>query len=160
MEAVQACDKYNERVEAILGRSRLGEGFVACASLSTAALVAALPLPLELHAGALAWTAAAVLLALRRLRPGVRIQVDHAGELTVDGAPGALRDGSFVAPWLAILRWRPPGAHFDRTLLVAPDMLDAESFRRLRVILRFGVRPLGPLFPSGERTKGTGLPRR
>lgn len=137
METVQAGDKYNERVEAILARSRLGEGFVACASLSTATLVAALPLPLEAQAGALAWAAATALLALRRLRPGVHIRVDHAGGLTVDGAPGALRDGCFVAPWLAILRWRPDGARRDRTLLVAPDMLDAEAFRRLRVILRW-----------------------
>jgi hypothetical protein len=42
-----------------------------------------------------------------------------------------------VAPWLTIVRWRPEGAWFDRTVPLLPGMLDEEMFRRLRVVLRF-----------------------
>ena len=50
---------------------------------------------------------------------------------------GALRPGSFVAPWLTIVRWRPEGARFDRALPLVPGMADGESLRRLRVVLRW-----------------------
>jgi len=31
----------------------------------------------------------------------------------------------------------PDGARFDRTILVAPDAVEADAFRRLRVLLRW-----------------------
>jgi hypothetical protein len=46
----------------------------------------------------------------------------------------------FVAPWLVAVRWRPAGRWRDRSLLVVPDMLGADDFRRLRVLLKFGDR--------------------
>jgi hypothetical protein len=61
------------------------------------------------------------------------------GEVLVDGRAGSLRAGSFVAPWLAILRWRPAGARFDRTLLVSPDRLSPADFRHLRVIVKNAI---------------------
>ncbi len=33
--------------------------------------------------------------------------------------------------------WRPDGARWSRTVLIVPDMLPAEDFRRLRVMLRY-----------------------
>ena len=50
---------------------------------------------------------------------------------------GSVRPGSFVAPWLTIVRWRPEGAWCDRTVPLLPGMVDAEAFRRLRIVLRF-----------------------
>jgi hypothetical protein len=139
--------KYSERVDAVLGRSRRLEGFVACASVATAVLLAGLPMAFELQAAALAWTGVSALAALRRARPGKTLRVGLEGAIEVGGVRGVLRDGSFVAPWLVAIRWRPPGAWWDRSLLVAPGMLGNEEFRRLRVLLRFGDRPLGPLPP-------------
>jgi len=50
---------------------------------------------------------------------------------------GELRDGSFVAPWLTIVRWRPEGGRMDRTVLLLPGMADAGTLRKIRVILRW-----------------------
>ena len=130
--------QYSEQVEATLGRSKRAEGFVAAWALATAVLVGALPLPLESHALGLAWIGYVSLAALRRVRPGLRLRIDSGGAIEVGQATGAVRDGSFVAPWLAVVRWRPVGAWKDRSLLVAPDMLGADEFRRLRVLLRWG----------------------
>jgi len=33
--------------------------------------------------------------------------------------------------------WRPDGARWSRAILVVPDMLPADEFRRLRVMLRY-----------------------
>lgn len=136
MEAVPANDKYIERVDAILARSPVVEGFVACASMATALLVAALPVEIDLRAIALPWIGASALAALRRARPGRALKVDVERGVEVAGVAGRLRDGSFVAPWLVVVRWRPLGAWWDRRLLVAPDMLGTDDFRRLRVLLR------------------------
>ena len=131
-------DKYIERVDVVLARSRAVEAFVACGSLATAALVAAIPAAIELQLGALAWIGGSALAALRRARPGRHLRVDADGSVEVDAAAGQARDGSFVASWLVVVRWRPIGAWWDRSLLVAPDMLGADDFRRLRVLLRWG----------------------
>ena len=138
MEAIRASDKYNERVEVVLGRSRRAEAFVALGAVATALFLAAMPLPLELRAGGLCWIAACAARVLRRLRPGLRLALDARGDIEVDAAVGAIAAGCFVAPWLTIVRWRPEGGWMDRSLLVAPDMLGADDFRRLRVLLRWG----------------------
>ena len=137
MGATRAKDNYSERVEGVLARSPIVEGFIAGSSVATALLVAALPVAVELQALALAWIACAALAALGRARPGRRLLVSLGGDVEVDGVAGALRDGSFVAPWLVSIRWRPAGTWKDRSLLVAPDMLGVEDFRRLRVLLRW-----------------------
>ncbi len=62
-------------------------------------------------------------------------------EVRVAGSParaGRLVDGSFVAPWLTVVRWRPEGARRVRTLVLLPDMAGEQALRRLRVILRWG----------------------
>lgn len=107
------------------------------ACLATLGLAFSLPLAAELRALAAAWTAVAALHALHRLRGGERLVVDRSGSIRLGGVEGRLREGSFVAPWLVSVRWRPEGRRRDRTLLVAPDMLDAEDFRRLRVLLKW-----------------------
>lgn len=49
---------------------------------------------------------------------------------------GALVPGSFVAPFLVILRWRPPDGGRTRHVTVAADGTDARGHRLLRVLLR------------------------
>jgi len=67
---------------------------------------------------------------------GVCIGAVASGRAGPVPAHGAFVD-RFVAPWLTIVRWRPPGARFDRTVMVLPGMLTDDCFRRLRVLLRF-----------------------
>jgi hypothetical protein len=135
---MQPSDKYNEGVEVVLRRSWRAELFVTGSALATAVLLACLPLELELQATGLAWIALSSVSALRRVRPGTRLRVGSDGDVVVNASAGRARDGSFVAPWLVVLRWRPDGAWRDRSLLVAPDMLGADDFRRLRVLMRWG----------------------
>jgi toxin CptA len=48
-----------------------------------------------------------------------------------------LRD-SLVTPYLTVLNILPQGARFARGVVILPDSLDAESFRQLRVWLKWG----------------------
>lgn len=50
---------------------------------------------------------------------------------------------SLVTPFLTVLVVLPHGANFTRSIVIMPDSLDAESFRRLRVWLRWGNAGLG-----------------
>jgi len=74
--------------------------------------------------------------AIRSLRiRGARVEVqDGSGRWR----EGTLRPGSFAAPWLAIVRWRPAGARIDRTIPILAGMAPREDLRRLRVVLRWG----------------------
>ena len=128
-------------VNVVLGRSHIGAVFAAFAGAATLALLHAMPLAPLVRAFAVLWVGMATLEAYRlfslrgaEIRVGLEaIEVrDSAGQARA----GDLRDGSFVSPWLTIVRWRPHGATFDRTILVLPDMVPASLFRELRVLLR------------------------
>ena len=51
---------------------------------------------------------------------------------------GRVRDASYVGAIVTTLTWRSKGALCARSVLILPDMLPAEDFRRLRVLLRYG----------------------
>ncbi len=51
-------------------------------------------------------------------------------------ASALLSPESFVRPWLTVLLLRPETGGGARNVVLLPDMLDAEAFRRLRVRLR------------------------
>jgi toxin CptA len=121
--------------------SGVGNGLLFGAVLATLALVACTPLGLALrgfmalYVAALGWRARRVLNSTRGIRvdgEGVIAVVTAQGERT-----GVVRDGSFVAPWLTIVRWRPEGARWDRTVAIFPDTANADARRRLRVLLRW-----------------------
>jgi toxin CptA len=46
---------------------------------------------------------------------------------------------SLVSPFITVLNVLPQGAYLARSVIILPDSLDAESFRQLRVWLRWGV---------------------
>jgi hypothetical protein len=48
-----------------------------------------------------------------------------------------VRAATYVGAWVTTIVWRPDGARWSRAILVLPDMLPAEDFRRLRVMLRY-----------------------
>jgi toxin CptA len=52
-------------------------------------------------------------------------------------ARGTIVDGSFVAPWLTVIHWRPMQSRWTRTILLLPDMVEESAFRRMRVLLRW-----------------------
>jgi toxin CptA len=141
--------KYSEEaVRSGLGASRLAAACLAAMALATGALIAATPGAIALRIVLATAVACAALnaihaIALRRGRRGVRALILRRSreiEVGLDSGRwvhGAVRDGSFVAPWLTIVRWRPAGARFDRSIVILPGMLGAEEFRRLRVMLRW-----------------------
>jgi membrane-bound toxin of toxin-antitoxin system len=54
---------------------------------------------------------------------------------------GIVLDDSYVGEWLTTIVWRRDSAsHFAlaESILILPDTLPAEDFRRLRVLLRYG----------------------
>jgi toxin CptA len=50
-----------------------------------------------------------------------------------------LRD-SLVTPYLTVLNVLPQGARFACSVVILPDSMDAESFRQLRVWLKWGAK--------------------
>ena len=121
---------------------------IAIVGIATLVLLWATPIDPLVKSFAAGWVGCATLEACRRiallrawnspleliLTPPRALQVLHPGGRSTWGE---LRDGSFVAPFLTVIRWRPAGARFDRTIVLLPDMVEPESFRRLRVQLRW-----------------------
>ena len=51
---------------------------------------------------------------------------------------GEVQDDSYVGSAITTIVWRCRGARRSRTIAILPDMLPAEDFRKLRVLLRLG----------------------
>lgn len=51
---------------------------------------------------------------------------------------GKLMPDSLITPLLTVLNVLPQDAHWVRSIIILPDSLDAESFRLLRVCLKWG----------------------
>lgn len=68
---------------------------------------------------------------------GLRIESDRVVLLDAGGGEmsGKLLPDSLVTPYLAVLQIRTESKH--RRVLIMPDNLDAHSFRRLRILLRW-----------------------
>lgn len=62
--------------------------------------------------------------------------------------PCMLRSGSVVTPWLTVLNLLPQGTRLGRGIILLPGSLEKESYRRLRVWLRWGEGV------EGERSTG------
>ena len=149
MGAAQPELKYSEAaLEIALAPSRVAAMGLASMVLATLVVIAVTPGSAAIRILAATWIACGGLealytVALHRGSRGARaIHVSRSGEIevltgTLGLRSGELREGSFVAPWLTIIRWRPHGARFDRTILLLPDMLPADDFRRMRVMLRW-----------------------
>lgn len=82
--------------------------------------------------------------ALRNGPRAVR-RVELRADLTLvvvkaDGSAsaGRLHHDSYIGAGLSTLVWRPFGRRFARAILLLPDMLPPQDFRRLRVLMRYG----------------------
>ena len=71
---------------------------------------------------------------------GLTLEDDGALLIRRDGVhlPGHILPGSLVAPGLTVLNVKPQGARTARSVVILSDSLDAESFRALRVWLKWG----------------------
>ena len=131
-----------EEVTCELRYPRLADVFLALAAGATVALVALAGFPEPLRALLWAWTAGGALLARATLRRPTALRLASDGGIEVREAhavrAGRVVPGSFVAPWLTVVHWRPEGARLRRTLLLLPGAAPAEALRQIRVILRFG----------------------
>ncbi len=77
---------------------------------------------------------------LRHSLIGLRLDADCRCEFqTRTGAwhEAALLGSSFVAPHLTVLNLKPAGGRLARHLVIFPDAVNAEDFRRLRVWLKW-----------------------
>jgi hypothetical protein len=132
--------------------SRIACAFIASACSSVAALIVALSLPPWTSAAALAAVAAVAARGFWRCTgrgvPAL-IHVGHDRRITATSRDGRSRDGSiqddsYVGPRVTTIVWRPDRAAWwvpASSILLLPDMLPADDFRRLRVVLRYG-RPV------------------
>ena len=120
---------------------------IACAM--TAILLGMLPLPVAGTAVCAIAIVTVLAAGLRRctgsgvpalLHVGIerRITVTDRGGHSHEGS---ILDDSYVGTWLTTIVWRADGRpwwHPARTILVLPDTLGRDEFRRLRVVLRYG----------------------
>ena len=131
-----------EAVECNLKYSGAGMAFLLVAAACGVALAVSLPVSWPLRAALLFYVAATAARACAEMvRPrALRLRLERQLDVldSRGWVAGEVRDGSFVMPWLTIVRWRPAGARLDRTLLLLPGMAPAHDLRKIRVILRWG----------------------
>lgn len=70
-----------------------------------------------------------------------RIVVFRCGRVRVERSGGAIVEGQLLASTvvltgLVMLRYRPAGGVCARTVVLLPDAVEREAFRRLRMLLR------------------------
>ncbi|HXU66552.1 MAG TPA: hypothetical protein VN707_04265 [Casimicrobiaceae bacterium] len=122
---------------------------IALLALATCVIVSRLPL----DAAATAMIVVAIgvwaidrihVVALRRGPRAVR-RLELRGDLTLvvvtgngTAHAGRVHRDSYVGARLSTIVWRPYGRWRRRAILLLPDMLAADDFRRLRVLLRYG----------------------
>lgn len=122
---------------------------IAFLGLATLLSLWLLPLPpwvlLPLMAGVLCWAGYCLLLdaKLRMGRSCVAFRLDGREEIVLvlrrgSHLPGRVLPYSLVTPYLVILGIMQDEHSGRRNILIMPDAMNAESFRRLRIALRWG----------------------
>ncbi len=99
-----------------------------------AALASLMLLSLMHHLRRDAWLSAPAASVALMLEDDRVVLTTHGGEQLT----GQMLHDSLVTPFITVLNVLPQGAHFARSVVVLPDTLDAESFRQLRVWLKWG----------------------
>ncbi len=132
-----------------LGPSRSASVLICVACLATAALVAWLPGAAALRGAVVIGIGAYAIVTMRhsamrsasRAIIGVELDADRAVRLTERTGrriEGVVQPDSYVGALLTTLVVRPDGKRRLRTVAILPDMLPADDFRRLRLLLRLG----------------------
>lgn len=137
-----------ERLAMAVGPSRMLTGVMVAAHASAAGLLWLLPLPGWLAVVSLPIFAGSLWITLRRdgLRSAmhaiIALELHPDCRCVVQTRRGEWHDakllpGSFVSPYLTVLNLRLDGSRWARHVVILPDAVDGESFRRLRVLLRW-----------------------
>lgn len=131
-----------ETVYCELKYSGAGVAFLLAAAAATLALVLFGPFDALWRATLAGWVVASACAGLEALHRFARLRACIDGSVRLerrDGGvvDGRIRAGSFVAPWLVVLRYRPDGARLDRTVVLLPGMASPEALRKIRVLLRW-----------------------
>lgn len=104
-----------------------------------AAFLAAIPLPFKI--AVLAVLCASLAWQLRLLGGGMSVAIEEDGACRIAGTDGEhvgqVADDSFVSSTLVILNIQ---AARTKSIVITAERLDADTFRRLRVFLRWGMR--------------------
>ena len=140
--------------------SRIGCAWVAAGCAMTSILLGLLPLPMVAVLPAAAAIVAVLASGLWRCTGRGVPALLHVGidrRITVTDCDGRSRTGvilddSYVGAWLTTVVWRWDGMPWWRpahAIVVLPDTLPRDEFRRLRVVLRYG-RPVATGETSGE----------
>jgi toxin CptA len=119
------------------------------AHLASLALLWITPLPSGVQFAASLLLLASGLFYLRRdcllLAPGsiVSLRFDQEGACSYQARGGewfeaTLLGSSLVTPWLSVLNFKPETSRGMRSVVLFPDSIDAEDYRKLRVLLRWG----------------------
>lgn len=135
-------------VHVALGPSRLAGMAIGALALATLAVLFALPLAAWQQSAATvaiagwAWVAFRVVALRRGAWAVTALTLAHDRMVIVcrgDGAlvAGHVRSATYVGALLTSVVWRPDDSRWSRAVLVLPDMLPAEDFRRLRILLRY-----------------------
>ncbi|MBU6483488.1 MAG: hypothetical protein KGR23_01675 [Betaproteobacteria bacterium] len=129
--------------------SRSAYALICALAAFAGAVVATLPVHAFLRGlGAIAivaWAADRVrVVALRRSPRSVRrIELDGHLQIGVTTGGCAFDHGrvlpdSYVGARITTIVWKPDRARLARAILLLPDMLPPDDFRRLRILLRYG----------------------
>jgi hypothetical protein len=129
--------------------SRIALALIGALAVATCAVIATLPLePVAMGLAnivVLAWALDRIQVVALRSGPRAVRRFEVRGDLTVvvitgDGIAhaGRIHRDSYVGARLSTLVWRPFGGWRARSILLLPDMLPAQDFRRLRILLRYG----------------------
>jgi toxin CptA len=75
----------------------------------------------------------------------IAVEIRESGEITVKNRRDEWREcrlsgDSFVSAWLTIMVLAQEGRRIARYVVITPDNVDAEDFRRLRVWLRWAAQ--------------------
>ena len=135
-------------IHVVLSPSRIAGAGIGVLAAATIALTIALPLQpllqLAMSAAVVAWAGWSFHVdAFHRGRIAVT-DVRLAPDLILvvcmgDGRliAGQVRPSTYVGAWVTTIVWRPDDRRWSHTILLLPDMLPEEDFRRLRVMLRY-----------------------
>jgi hypothetical protein len=132
-----------------LGPSRMASALICVTCLATCALVAWLPGAAALRGVLVIGIGAYAILTMRhwatrsasRAIIGIELDADRAVRLVERAGrhiEGIVQPDSYVGALLTTLVVRPDGKRRLRTIAILPDMLPADDFRRLRLLLRLG----------------------
>ena len=91
--------------------------------------------------------------ALHAARSIVALELGEQGEIACQTRDGAwlnceLLGSSYVSPGMTIVNLRPRGWSGDRRVILVPDNVDADDFRRLRAWLRWRSAAVTPDTPA------------